>query len=167
MKKILYCSIIATLFLGCKKSSDQSPFMSYLRFNLDGVRTECNNHIRATYLPSTIGPDEIISISGDWSGGSIELKIQNPSSPSQPLTPMKYIFEPFTQRSGTIWITGPTGSLYGAGSCFFCPQVDGSGSITITEISPEYVKGSFEFITAATYSTFKTVTNGEFHIKRG
>ena len=43
----------------------------------------------------------------------------------------------------------------------------GSGSITITEISKKYIKGSFEFTAVRNSpSTSRTITNGEFSIAR-
>ncbi len=165
MNKILIAFLLATLFAGCKKSDTPPSFQSYIRFKLDGGQTECTEHIRATYLPATIGPDNVITISGDWPGGSISLYLNE----SVVLSARQYLFEPFKWRSGEIWTTGPSGRHYGGGSCLACSQVDGPGQITFTEINAEFVKETFEFVTGVDIATtaFKTVTNGEFHIKRG
>lgn len=150
--------------ISCKKDNNEPAFQSYLRYKLDGVQVESNAHIKATYLPPTIGPDKVITISGDWSGGSISLYLNE----SQVLAAGQYLFDPFTWRTGEVWASGPGGRYYIGGSCLGCATVTGSGKVIITEINAEYVKGSFEFVTGvdAATSTFKTVTDGEFHIKR-
>jgi hypothetical protein len=57
---------------------------------------------------------------------------------------------------------------YYAGDNGISASVTGSGKLVILETSHEYVKGNFEFITGVTSSTNqkRTVTHGEFHIKR-
>ena len=175
MKKLLTfitgITILIILFAGCKKTKEPAPQQNYIRFTIDGVAVECKAYTHAS-IPQN--PDRIIGISGNYPGGSIELKLTEGSS----LTAKQYLFEPFTDRSGEIWTSGPTGTHYGAGSGLFYPNVDGSGQITITEISAGtgtvymndgYVKGTFEFTTAIDISTntFKTVTAGEFYVKRG
>ncbi len=157
------CSVFA--LSGCKKDNTGAAFQSYLRYKVDGVQVESNTHIRATYLPATIGPDQVITISGDWSGGSLSLYLNEP----QVLAVGQYLFNPFTWRTGEVWTSGPSGRYYIGGSCLSCATTTGSGKIDITEISAEYIKGTFEFVTGtdAATSTFKTITNGEFHIKRG
>ena len=152
------------LFAGCTTNLDNPPFSSYLRFKADGVQTECTEHIRATYLPPTISPDKVITISGDWAGGSISLYLNEPDV----LVARQYLFEPFTWRTGECWVSGPSARYYIGGSCLGCSSVTGSGKITFLEINPGYVRGTFEFVTGIdpATNTFKTVTNGEFHINR-
>jgi len=175
MKKLLAfitgITILIILFAGCKKTNEPAPQQNYIRFTIDGVPVECKAY---TYASIPQNPDVIISISGNYPGGSIELKLTEGSK----LTAKQYLFEPFTSRSGEIWTSGPTGRHYSAGSGSATPNVDGSGQITITEISAGtgtvyvydgYVKGTFEFTTAIDIptNTFKTVTAGEFYVKRG
>ena len=117
-------------------------------------------------MPLTIGPNVIISRSGNWAGGVLTLKLLE----SQVFISDAYTFQAGTSRLGEISTTGPQARYYAAaGGGVFNPSINDSGQITITEISAEYVKGSFDFVThvdGAT-NTFKTVTSGEFHIKRG
>jgi Family of unknown function (DUF6252) len=167
MKRVIVIGVVftAVLVASCKKNNTQ-PFQSYLKFKLDNVQTECNSHISATYLPPTVGADNIISISGNWVGGAVALKLNE----GQVLTPGTYIFQTGTWRSGEIWTDGPASRYYGAGGGGdFNSLVYGSGHIIITAISAEYVKGNFNFVTYIDGATnsFKTVTNGEFYIKRG
>jgi hypothetical protein len=167
MKRTIILIVIFAVLSGvnCKKDNTQS-FQSYLKFKLDNVQTECNAHITATYLPSTISPDVIITISGNWTDGAIALKLNE----GQVLTPGTYIFQNGTSRSGELWTTGPLARYYAAvGGGVFNPSINDSGQITITEISADYIKGSFDFVTHVDGSTntFKTITSGEFHIKRG
>ncbi len=166
MKKtsIVFLSLVILFFTGCSKNDSDPPFQSYLRFKLDGVQTECTQHIRATYLPPSIGPDNVITISGDWTGGSISLYLNE----NNPLSAGQYLFEPFKWRTGEIWTNLPGTTTYHAGgSCLACSSVEGSGRITFLELSPGYVRGNFEFVTGLNAgNTFKAATNGEFYIKR-
>jgi hypothetical protein len=157
MKFSVAAIIIFLLFANCSKSKDSSTnSASYLKGKIDGVAFECNSHIHAT-RPQPPGDSHLV-FSGDWSTGSIEL-INSNSSGS--ITPGEYIFVASEYRRGTIWING---FPYGAGDDPSSGTLHGSGKITILEISSEYVKGNFEFTTYA--NPVKTVTNGEFYIKR-
>ncbi len=162
MKSFMKFSVAAIgiflLFVSCSKSKDSSSnsFTSYLKGKVDGVAFECNTHIQAT-RPQPPGDSHLV-FSGGWSTGSIEL-INSNSSGS--ITPGEYIFVASEYRRATIWING---NLYYAGDDPSSGTLQGSGKITILEISSEYVKGNFEFITYA--NPVKSITNGEFHIKR-
>jgi hypothetical protein len=78
----------------------------------------------------------------------------------------EYIFEANKDRSGTVYTAD--GKRGFAGSTI--SGLEGSGKITILEISDKYVKGSFEFTTRrqiiSTTVYVLTVTGGEFYIKR-
>jgi hypothetical protein len=165
-KAIIITVVFASLCCASCKKSAPPPFQSYLKFNLDAVQTECNAHIKATFMSPSLGPDNILTISGDWAGGSIELDLND----GQVLIPGTYTFQSRKWRTADIWINEPTGRYYSAGwGGLLKSRLYGSGQITISEISPEYVKGTFEFVTGVDIHTtdLKTVTNGEFHIKRG
>lgn len=166
---IIILLVSELLFAGCKKDNDQnnSPatppaFQSYIKFKLDNVLTECNAQITASYFP--LIPDTSISISGGWNSVGIKLDV---SGNQQLLTTGTYTFNSAKWHSGTIWANSPT-VRYVAGMDLFLNMYSGSGYITITEISAQYVKGTFEFITGIDIptNTFKTVTNGEFYVKR-
>ncbi len=165
MKKIIPCIllIITVCLIACKKNDVEPAFTSYLRFNLEAVPTACNTRINASYLPPAIGPDKIITLSGTWANGSIEFYLNE----AEVLKAGNYPLQADKWRIFTLYSSDPNGRTYTAGASGGI--VFGSGSITITEISAEYVKGNFEFITGidGATNTFKTVTNGDFHIKRG
>lgn len=160
------------LFTGCKKDSNQNnnpptppAFQSYIKFKLDNVQTECNAQITASYFP--LIPDTAIAISGGWNSGAIRLAI---SGDQQVLTTGTYTFSPIKWHGATYWTSSPGGIRYTAGTDLFGGNMySGSGYITITQFSAQYVKGTFEFITGIDIptNTFKTVTNGEFYVKRG
>jgi Family of unknown function (DUF6252) len=169
MQKIINIIFFSALLLclGCKKYPPQntSPvFQSYLKFKLNNVPIECTALIKATYFLPSITPDTAITITGSWADGDIALAVIK----GQLLTPGTYTFTSSKLHSGTIWTKSPAGR-YIAGADLFLGVYNGSGQITITEISTDYVKGNFDFITGVdiTTNTFKTVTSGEFHIKRG
>lgn len=169
MQKIIIRFGICTsiLCISCKKNNIPDnvpipPFQSYIKFKLDNVQTECNSLIKATYFQQF--PDTAITISGAFAIGSIALRASN----SPLLTPDTYTFNSAKWHSGTIWTNSPSAVRYVAGADLFLNLYNGSGQITITEISTGFVKGTFEFITGVDIptNTFKTVTNGEFNIKR-
>ena len=166
--KILISILISCIFFSSGCNKDTEKFQSYLRFKLDNAQIECNAHINATYMPATIGPDNIITISGNWPDGSISLELNE----AQVLTTTEYTFRADKSRRAFLWITISPGStrIYSAGDGGIVNNtVIGSGKITITEINPDYIKGTFEFVTGVEMftNTIKTVTGGEFHIKRG
>ena len=146
-------------YCGCSKNSP-APFTSYLKGKVDGIAFECNTGIDAS-KPYLSGDTHLV-FSGSWSAGSIELINSNSSGP---IIPGEYIFAANEYRRGTIWINGAT---YGAGDDPSLGVLNGSGKITILEISSDYVKGNFEFTTKPDDITHivKTITNGEFYIKR-
>lgn len=162
MKKsiLIACVFVVLMNINCKKDEE---FKSYLRFKLENVQIECDRHIGASYTPPTINPlQNIISISGSWAGGSIELVLHH----GQTLTPGTYIFHPSTYHSGDIWL--PNESYSGMGGGEFNPLVGGSGHIIISEISTDYVKGTFEctLLSLIPGTPLKVLTNGSFHIRR-
>lgn len=154
LKISLWAILISISIAGCKKSNDQ-PFQSYLRMAINGTAVACNANIKATPLP------ESIIISGDWATGSVKLEIIEGSQ----ITPGDYLFEVGKFRQARVWVSGQE---YLASEVAFGPVI-GSGKIKILEISNDYVKGSFEFITGIypLGGISQTVTNGEFYIKRG
>ncbi len=158
------------LFTGCKKDSNQTnppatppAFQSYIKFKVDNVPVECNAQISASYLP--LIPDTSIWIAGASNIADIRLQV---SGNQQLLTTGTYTFNSAKWHSGTIWTKSPGAVRYVAGMDLFLMNYSGSGYVTITEISAQYVKGTFEFITGIDIPTitFKTVTNGEFYVKR-
>lgn len=170
MKKVIILILLFSQFfsISCKKDNSQNntpptPFQNYIKFKLDNVQTECTSLIKATYFQSL--PDTSIKISGAWNAGSFALDL---SGNGQTLKPGIYTFNSTKWHSGTIWTTSPA-IRYVAGMDLYLNIFEGSGNVTISEISNEYIKGTFEFITGIDIptSTFKTVASGVFHIKRG
>jgi hypothetical protein len=162
-KTIVIAAVFAVLLhVNCKKN--ENTFQSYLRFKLDNVQIECNAHISASR--PNFPEDVIIEIAGEWADGIINLEIHE----SQVLAAGAYPFLPGKVREVAVYITtNPTYTeLYAAfAGGIFNPSVPGSGQIVINEISPEYIKGSFEGVLNDGSGKIKVLTSGEFHIKRG
>jgi hypothetical protein len=157
----------ASLFLlmGCSKDNGSS-FNSYLRGKIDGVAFECTSGITANTPETISGPaDPTIRITGNWLNNSIRLMIISESSS---LASGVYPFDANKNRSGTLYLgadayyAGPTGG----GLTGLPLTLKGSGSITITEVSKQYVKGSFQFTSGPNNSVTKSVTEGDFYVKR-
>ncbi len=169
MKSIVKFSLAAIgillLLANCSKPNDSTPnsFTSYIKGKVDGVVFECTTNISAT-KPFPTGADVYLEINGGWSTGSVYLIINNGTG-SAAIAPGAYIFETSKYWRGTITVDGRS---YGAGGGYITTPLQGSGKITILEISSEYVKGSFEFTSKPddVSGVVKTVTNGEFYIKR-
>lgn len=166
MKNIMKLSLVViTCFLislgACKKETDTNS--SYLKGKVDGVAFECNSDIRAT----TGGAgDKTIFFRGDWPSYSIRFFLDGQGSD---ITAGSYNFQTGIVRNAVLYENN-----HGYAAGYFCDLFSfcvfyGSGKITIQEISKKYIKGTFEFVTDVNGSTgtFKTVTNGEFNIKRG
>ena len=169
MKKVA-TFIAAIIFIAaCKKDSNRS-IQNYMRFKLDGVQVECDGRYGATYK-TTAGPDANINFYGGWGDNALDFQIFTHATTD--ISPGQYVFGPGKAYQAVIW---PNGTLttpgihysYVAGSIVPSPTIAGSGQITIIEINADYIKGSFDFITAVNPGTglFKTITNGEFLIKR-
>ncbi len=166
MRNIFFVSVVfaSFFFAGCKKNNDAS-FKSYLTFNLDGVPIVCTANIKATIVPTTIGPDKIITVTGQWDGGILSIELNE----QQVLTTSIYSFTNGSLRTANLLTFGPAGRTYSANwGGAYNALAKGSGHVTFTEINAKYAKGSFNFVThvdAAT-NTFKSITGGVFHIKR-
>lgn len=96
---------------------------------------------------------------------SIKLNIYGEGSS---ITTGTYVFQGGKNQSATIWQNNVDAYYAGNGGFFDPIPLHGSGRITILEISEKYIKGSFEFVTDVNGYTgvSKTVTDGEFYIKR-
>jgi len=144
------------LFNSCKKS-DETPFTSYFRSKLDGVPFECNSGIN---IISTGLVPGVLEITGSWYQGNIDIKILSGVSSIAIGT---YDIEHATELiSCQVTINNYT---YGAYCGFIAdPGPHGKGKVNILEITPDMVKGTFEFTTRD--SIPKNVTDGAFSIKR-
>lgn len=164
----LFLTPIILFFISCTDKGDQSPppaVQSYIKFKLDNNQVQCTSLITASYFTSV--PDSQLTINGAWSTGSFKLEISGSNSP---LVPGNYTFAANKWHSGHIFTNSPAGRFV-AGMDLFLNSFNGSGNVNITDISPQYVKGTFEFITGIDSSNpslpAKTVTAGEFYVKRG
>ena len=152
--------------ISCKKGSDD--FTNYIKGKLDGVAFESNSNIKAFKpmpVPGQNGSDPTLIITGDWPMYSLKLNIYGEGSSISKGT---YVFQADKNRSATLWYNGVDAYYAGNGSSFLPLQLHGSGRITILEISEKSIKGTFEFISEVNGANMlsKTVTEGEFHIKR-
>lgn len=167
MKMVFITAALSVMLLlvYCSKSNDFSA--SYLKGTMDGIAFECTANIQANKpepIPG-LGSDPTLRITGEWPLYSLKLILHNSGSS---LSVGTYVFEGGQTRSATIVHNGVDSYYAGNGGLFNPVSLYGSGRITIQEINSMYVKGSFEFVTAVNSTTgnFKTVTNGEFYIKR-
>ena len=168
MKPISSFLFLLIFFASCKKdNTDLSNFTSYLKGKVDGVAFECSMLISANKPEpiSGLGDDPTLRISGLWDNGAIKLFIL---TEGVNIIPKIYNFEADKRRSSTLnYIDGI--DYYAGPACFFCTaHLVGSGQITILEITKNYVRGTFNFVTDKHHinGKIKTVTDGEFHIKR-
>ena len=164
MKLLSLITICFVLFLGSCKKENGTGFTSYLKGKVDGVSFECTANIKAN-KPEQIPPgpeDPTIRLTGEWASNSIQLMLVTETSN---ITTGTYPLQADKKRSATIYL-GANGYYAGNSGPFLPPQLHVSGSITITEVSKNYVKGTFQFTTEANMGIIKTVTDGEFYIKR-
>ncbi len=160
---------LSFLLINCSKN--KGSFESYLKGTLDGVAFECTSNIKA-YKPEQLpgsGSDPKLTIIGNWGDKSIQLFI---TDYLKSVRTGQYVFN----SSNVSYVASAELSIgfdnFGAGNnCTNCVPnpIWGSGSISILEISEKYVKGTFGFVTEPDFATgiVKTITNGEFYIKRG
>lgn len=159
---LILINAIVLLSLGCKKNNDAG---SYLRGKIDGQSFESNSGITANKpepIPGS-GDDPTLRLTGNWPSYSLKLMLIGEGK----INTGTYTFDASKQRSATL--TYNNADIYYAGDdgIFGTGQLHGSGSITITEISKNHVKGSFQFSAILIpQGTIKTVTDGEFLIER-
>ena len=164
MKKGVW--IYSIFFVGILTNScskDEVPvFQSYFKMTIDGTReVKADLEIRAS------GPPSLSSLYGRWSTGELSISLFQYNNS---------LGKKIVEGSGAPIILrfnlyDPGQTSYYAGDNGPFGTVTGSGMINILEISNEYVKGTFEFVaiggSGVHPNEIKTVTNGEFHIKRG
>lgn len=165
-KHILFPLIVVFLALFIPSCSKHNEGENYLKGILDGQPFECNFNITANRprpIPGRSGDDPNLIITGEWPSYSLKLVLINDGN----IKPGIYTFQDGEDRFADLWYNEI--DHYFAGSStggFGNSGLEGSGSITITEISKKHVKGNFEFIAVYTTLAPKTVTNGEFSINR-
>ncbi len=163
--KLITLIISILFFAGCKKPGQE--IQSYLRLTIDGARVECDQHIQAS---SNAGLSiQKLDISGNWTtnsleSGSIEIELYNYDN----TTGEKQFSWP---GRITIWLHHKNVNGAVLSDTY---EADGTGGstakINILEVNNRIIKGTFEFIALmytgpGTVQT-KTITNGEFYIKR-
>ena len=154
---------LAISFTGCKKDNGGNSFTSYVKGKMDGVAFECGSGITANTPEPITGPaDPTIRITGNWLNNSIKLML---ISETASIAPGIYTFQADKNRSATIWI-GSDAYYAGPSGPFLPPALKGSGSITLSEVSKNYVRGTFQFTSEPNVGITKTVTDGEFYINR-
>ena len=145
------------LFSACKKDLGSN---NYLRGKIGGASFEFNSNIWATPGEAS---DKIIAFRGDGSTNSLRFYLDGQGSN---ITTGSYNFQ-----TGKIYnaILYENNDGYSAG--YFCGllspcRFSGSGKITLFEISKNHIKGTFEFVANGSTGISKTVSDGEFYIKR-
>jgi hypothetical protein len=151
---ILVC--IAVSLTHCKKPDVTSSFTSYFRGKIDGVSFECNSGINI--VSSGLVP-AVLEIKGSSAQGDLVIKI---IAHGQQVEVGTYNIEQDRDlMSCQVTINNYT---YGAYCGFFGdPGPHGKGRVNILDISPDMVKGTFDF---TTQSIPKEVSDGAFNIKR-
>ena len=149
-------------FTGCKKDNGTNS-SDYLKGKIDEVSFECNSNMWATL--GEMG-DKVISFRGGSPPYSFSFYLDGQGSN---ITTGSYNFQTGKLYSASMYENNdPYSSGYFCS--FFVPcSFYGSGKITILEINKKHIKGTFEFVTSVSGATgmSKTVTDGEFNIKRG
>ena len=168
MKKGVW--IYSIFFVGILTNScseDEVPvFQSYFKMTIDGTReVKADLEIRAS-SPSQFN---YLSLYGRWSTGELSINL---SGYNNSLGKKIVVANPdLTLISPRFKLFDPGQTGYYAGDNGISGDKSGSGTINILELSNEYVKGTFEFDAIGGSGVFpneiRTVTNGEFHIKRG
>jgi hypothetical protein len=170
LKLGLLFTIVLLIIVSCKKDNKPS-IENYMKFRLDGVQVECDRKFFAIHK-STAAPDAEISFYAGWGDNLLSFQIFTYGSTD--ITAGQYVFGPGKAYWAQLWPNGtfPAPGVYysyEAGAQIPSATIQGSGQVTIIEINADLIKGSFDFITGVNSTTglFKTVTNGEFLIKRG
>ena len=158
--KLFLLSCFAFMFLvGCKKSESTQHFQSYFRMTIDGTRTVTADQEITASNPRT----PLLVLYGRWSTGELRIEL---NSYDNSLGEKIIVANPGGITTPRFSLFDPGSEGYYAGDDGISQTVTGSGKINILEISNEYIKGTFQFISGPRYNVIRTVTNGEFHIKR-
>jgi len=165
---VFACLLI--LLINCNKAKDFTS--NYLKGKMDGVPFECSFVSANKPMPTPgSGDDPTFIVEGRWPGYYIKLNIfYEGGVPGKSINEGVYTFAADKDRSATIWYNDVDAYYAGNGGGFGVPNyLAGSGRITIDRIDKNYIKGTFEFTTEVNGVTgsSKSVTEGEFYVKRG
>ena len=148
--KTLFGILFLTLvMISCSKNDDGGGGSGdgSMTAKVDGASFTADLAVQATLSGG------VLAFGGTGSNGQITIAIPGYSSPGTFNIGTTAATATYATTSGTI--TGYTASM-----------VIGSGSITISELSGGYVKGSFSFTAFSSGgATSKTITDGQFNIK--
>ncbi len=156
VKQLLILFAVLSFLGSCKKT--KPPFKSYFRLTINGTAVTADQEIRA----SGTNQNGALFLYGRWLTGELSISLLS-----------------YDNTLGEKIVSSNTGSprfelyegqtLYYAGDNGFSGSQTGSGKINILEINDGFVKGTFQFVSGPYMFTnqIRTVTNGEFHIKRG
>ena len=160
MKKLLLLLFSAfSLIVSCKKKTPE-PFKGYLRMNINGAMLDYSKNANATRPNPASNYIKISGFCTDGNFGSFGIEFPNAVLGETKITDNFYSLR-FT-------LYGIDNTNYYAGDGGISGGVIGSGKISMLELSNEYVKGTFDFITGpdGVTNAQKAVSNGEFHLKR-
>jgi hypothetical protein len=166
---------VVLLIVSCSGCSKKEQFHSYMRGKVNGESFKefgVPRASRAGSATSLAGGDSSLEITTLLNIGRFDLALVIYKEPGSIVTGV-YEFRNNSMRSGSMEIFSSTTNLlpgyYLSGNRRLDTlQLLGSGKIVISEISTDYVKGSFDFVTApgSNGEPALHVTDGEFHIKR-
>jgi len=158
MKQIILICFVFSSLCGCKKSND-SP-KNYFRITIDGI-IENTPNLEMQSIPS----NNSLFIKIKWSGAGLDISL-NPYDFS--LGEKNIVANPSTSNISPRFSLYYPDQYYAGDNGWFSGNITGSGKINILEINNNYVKGTFEFVSGLNPITnkIKTITNGEFQVKR-
>ena len=155
--QLIFTTIACIIFIACSKKNNSSlppeTFKEYFRGKLNGVV------FNDTSLGSILStPDNGLQINGYHANGGISLWLKPYSGSTG---------ENLVNQSNSAFV-GNNGGLYYAG--FINGKIQGTGKISILEITNNFIRGTFDFIAPAdsNYAILPTqfVTEGEFKLKK-
>lgn len=149
MKQILGALLVTFLVAGCSKSNDAGTTSTYfMQAKVDGTLYKSDLSTQASLSSN------VLSLAGRWnSGGGFTFAIPNYTGPAT-----------YNLGSGNfstaVLTLGTT-----ANDSYVSSVVSGAGSIVVTSLANNVVKGTFSFTGRNNAGTNKQVTEGQFELK--
>lgn len=166
MKQLVYLLLLFLVAAGCKKETNKEQ--RWLRLTIDGVPTECSRSIQASGNAIRYNnlPTQLLAVSGGWNQGAtrgdVELELFGYKN-----TTGEWTLD--APSRATLWLETKTST-----GALVSETYHASGNeakMAITQVDDNYIKGSFSFVAYTNQGPGlpllkKTVTGGEFHIRR-
>jgi hypothetical protein len=156
---------VCVLLAACGDGStdpDDGAGQFFVRYQANGAQIEYRDPLLIHAVFTTVGSQNVFAVEGvspdgTITGSSVNVSVMDVS----PITVRSYV----GFQIGAAGITSAS-ILYRTGGFEYSNTTNSDNRVTVTEITPQYVRGTFSGTTRATGRPNVAITNGEFYVQR-